>query len=297
MKIFAATYTPMKEDLSLNPEVIRPYSNYLEDRGVHGIFINGSTGDFTSLTLSERKVILEYWAKEKGDLILINHVGHLSLNAAKELAINSRGKADAIAAIAPFYFKPSNLQQLVQYCDEIASCVPEIPFFYYHLPALTQVDFNMIEFSRIASKRISNFGGIKFTQNDLVAFQEVNSNAGEKDIYFGVDEAFLPSLSVGAQGWVGSTFNHLMPLYEAIADNFYDGNFPEARSLQSLAIRFVETLGAPGGFNGGGKGFMKELGIDCGPSRFPHHTLNKEEILSIRQDFKKNGLSEYLVYS
>lgn len=294
MKIFAATYTPMKEDLSVNPDIIPAYSEYLKGNKIHGIFTNGSTGDFTSLTLAERMAMLDKWVEHKGDLVLINHVGHLSLKAATELARHSQGKADAIAAIAPFYFKPSNLDQLIQYCAEIALSAPNIPFYYYHLPALTQVDFNMKEFLNLAVERIPNFGGIKFTQNDLVAFQETNDDCGKTDIYFGVDEAFLPSLAVGAKGWVGSTFNHLTPLYEAIADNFYDGNLPVARQLQSMVLKFVKTLGANGGFNGGGKSFMREFGIDCGPSRFPHRTLEKEETRLALNEFNNCGLSKYL---
>lgn len=293
MKIFAATYTPMNKDYSVNPDIIPAYSQYLNGNRLYGIFINGSTGDFTSLTMTERMTMLDHWAEHKKDLVLINHVGHLSLKAAKELAGHSQNKADAIAAIAPFYFKPSSLSQLVQYCEEIASSAPNIPFYYYHLPALTQVDFNMKEFLAMAVERIPNFGGIKFTQNDLVAFQETNDDSGESDIYFGVDEAFLPSLASGAKGWVGSTFNHLIPLYEAIADNFYDGNLPEARELQSMVLKFVQTLGAHG-FNGGGKSFMQEFGIDCGPSRFPHKTLEKDDINQALKVFKKCGLTEYL---
>nr|WP_227009171.1 dihydrodipicolinate synthase family protein [Christiangramia fulva] len=294
MQIFAATYTPFKKDLSLNPEVVPDYGLYLQENKVHGIFINGSTGDFVSLSTDERMQLLEAWKEHKGALTLINHVGDTSLEEAKRLAFHSQGKADAIAAIAPFYFKPSSLDQLVKYCEEIAACAPDLPFYYYHLPALTGVNFNMVEFLKRASQCIENFAGIKFTENNLVSFQETNDQAGGKDIFFGVDEAFLPSLAAGAKGWVGSTFNHLMPLYQSIADQFYDTDLSQARELQSFVLKFVQILSRAGSFNGGGKSFMKSLGIDCGPSRFPHPTLTDKELQEVREEFGQLGISNFL---
>jgi len=297
MRIFAATYTPLHEDNTLNLDVIDTYANHLVENKVSGIFINGSTGDFASLTIPERKELLEAWAVKKKGLKLINHVGDISLKNAMDLAEHSKDKADAIAAIAPFYFKPSNLDQLIEYCSRIAACAPNLPFYFYHLPALTNVNFDMKEFLIKATEHIPNFQGIKFTQNDLVAFQEVNGSTTEKDIFFGVDEAFLPGLAVGAKGAVGSTFNHLMPLYLEIISAFKEADFQKAQKLQSMAVKFVKTLDKYGGFNGGGKSFMRALGVDCGPSRFPHATLNDQQIQEIRVTFSEIGLKEYLKFT
>lgn len=293
MKIFAATYTPFHSDLSLNLELIADYSSYLTYNKINGVFLNGSTGDFASLTTAERKNILEAWSPEKKGLTLINHVGDISLKNAMDLAKHSKGKADAIATIAPFYFKPGDINQLVEYCSKMAACAPELPFYFYHLPALTQVNLDMKIFLEQAIRQIPNFAGIKFTQNDLVAFQEVNARSQDKDIFFGVDEAFLPSLAAGAKGSVGSTFNHFTPLYRAITKHFANGNFQKAQKLQLMAINFVQALAKYGSFNGGGKSFMKTLGIDCGPSRFPHNTLTNQEIKQSTELFEKWGLSEY----
>lgn len=293
LKIFAATYAPFKTDLSLNLEVVGEYSNYLNQNKINGVFLNGSTGDFASLTIEERKNILEAWASEKKELSLINHVGDISLKNAMDLAEHSRGKADAIAAIAPFYFKPESVDQLVEYCQSIAQCTPETPFYFYHLPALTNVNLDMTIFLKKAIQKIPNFAGIKFTQNDLVSYQQTKAIAQDKDIFFGVDEAFLPSLAAGAKGWVGSTFNHLAPLYQTIIQEFDDGNFKKCQELQLLAINFIKTLASHGSFNGAGKSFMKTLGVDCGPSRFPHCTLQDQEIKQAVELFKSGELSDY----
>lgn len=292
--LFAATYAPMEKDFKLNLSIINDYADYLKTNKVAGVFTNGSTGDFASLDVAERKALVTEWAKNKSDdLYLINHVGHTSLKSAMELAEHAADKADAISAIAPFYFLPSNLEKLLEYCEKIAGKAPALPFYYYHLPALTGVNFSMLEFSKAVKKRIPNFAGIKFTENNIVEFKKLKAQESNLNIYFGVDEAFLPSLSVGADGWVGSTYNHLMPLYTEIHQAFVDRDLEKANKLQALAISFVETLGSFGGFNGTGKSFMRHLGIDCGPSRFPHVTLNSADLQKAVDIFHENGTSDY----
>lgn len=289
--LIAATYAPMKENGDLNPEKVEDYSQFISRNNINGVFINGSTGDFVSLSTAERKELLEAWNQYKsGDIRLINHVGHTSLREAVELAKHSKGKADAVSAIAPFYFGPASAEKLLEYCKAIAEAA-DLPFYYYHLPALTGVNFDMVRFSNMAKEQIPNFAGIKFTENNAVEFQKVNAAQPELDIFFGVDEAFITSLAVGAKGWVGSTYNHLAPLYQRIYKAFEKGDRAEANKLQSLAIFFVESLAAKGGFNGAGKSYMKLLGVDCGPSRYPHTTLSTEDLQDSKKIFDQKGLS------
>lgn len=289
--LFAATYAPMKEDLNLNVEVVASYGQFLKRNGVYGVFINGSTGDFVSLKTNERNELLEAWADQKKDgLYLINHVGSTSLKEAEELAAVSVGKADAVAAIAPFYFKPSSVDQLLEYCKSIAKKAGDLPFYYYHLPVLTGVNFPMAVFAQQAKKQIPNFAGIKFTENNLVEYHKTNLSHPDIDIFFGVDEAFYSSLGSLAKGWVGSTYNHISPLYHKIRTEFDNGNLEQALHLQDLAVKFVETLCSYGSFNGTGKSFMSALGVNCGPSRFPHPTLKHSETLTILESLENSGL-------
>ena len=290
--LIAATYAPMNQDGSLNTEIIKTYSNFLIRNNIKGVFMNGSTGDFASLTIDERKAITLAWSQTKtSDLYLIDHVGSPSLKVAKELATYAADKVDAIAVLAPYYFKLSNINKLVEYCKEIASCAPKLPFYYYHIPVLSGADFDMLKFLEIASQEVPNLAGIKFTNNNLIDYLHCkNYDNGKFNILFGFDEIFIASLPLGAQGWVGSTYNHLAPLYYKIKQLFEEGKMKDAAELQTKAIRFVEILNSKGGFNGVAKGFMKFLGVDCGPSRFPHTTLADEEYIEIKKELDKIGL-------
>ncbi|WP_299398882.1 dihydrodipicolinate synthase family protein [uncultured Gelidibacter sp.] len=294
--LIAATYAPMHQDGSLNTSVIKAYGEFLVKNKVAGIFMNGSTGDFVSLSTEERKEITSAWAKHKSsDLYLIDHVGDPSLKVAKDLATFAADKVDAIAVLAPYYFKLNSIDKLVHYCKEVAACAPNLPFYYYHIPVLSGANLNMAEFLKVASKEIPNLEGIKFTNNNLIDYLHCkNFEGGKYNILFGFDEIFLSSLPLGADGWVGSTYNHLAPAYYKIKSLFEEGKMAEAAALQTKAIRFVEILDGYGGFNGVAKGFMKTLGIDCGPSRFPHATLSDDVYVEIRAELERIGLLEHL---
>ena len=294
--LIAATYAPMHQDGSLNTGVIKAYGEFLVKNKVAGIFMNGSTGDFVSLSTAERKEITSAWAEHKSsDLYLIDHVGDPSLKVAKDLATFAADKVDAIAVLAPYYFKLNSIDKLVHYCKEVAACAPNLPFYYYHIPVLSGASLNMAEFLKVASKEIPNLEGIKFTNNNLIDYLHCkNFEGGKYNILFGFDEIFLSSLPLGADGWVGSTYNHLAPAYYKIKSLFEEGKMAEAAALQTKAIRFVEILDGYGGFNGVAKGFMKTLGIDCGPSRFPHTTLSDDVYVEIRAELERIGLLEHL---
>lgn len=294
--LIAATYAPMHQDGSLNTSVIKAYGEFLIKNKVAGIFMNGSTGDFVSLSTAERKEITSAWAQQKSaDLYLIDHVGDPSLEVSKDLATFAADKVDAIAVLAPFYFKLNSIEKLVHYCKEVAACAPNLPFYYYHIPVLSGANLNMVEFLKVASKEIPNLAGIKFTNNNLIDFLHCkNFEDGKYNILFGFDEIFLASLPLGADGWVGSTYNHLAPVYYKIKTLFEEGKMEEAAALQTKAIRFVEILDGYGGFNGVAKGFMKTLGIDCGPSRFPHTTVSDDVYTEIRAELDNLGLLEQL---
>ncbi len=293
--LVAATYAPMQPSGALNLSIVKEYSKFLKSNKVNGAFVNGSTGDFVSLSTLERKQLIEAWSHSKPeDFFLTNHVGHTNLREAKELAIHSENLVDAICALPPSYFKPKTLDSLVFYCSEIANCAPSIPFYYYHIPVLTGADFPMIDLLKKAAKIIPNFGGIKYSQYNPVDFSEcLHFNKASQNILFGVDEKLVSSLPLGATGWVGSTYNHLAPLYYEIISSYHNGNIEKANELQEKAVFFVETLDKIGGFNGAGKSFMRLFGLDLGPSRFPHNTMTNEQLNTAIQAFDQKEMLPY----
>jgi N-acetylneuraminate lyase len=297
--LIAATYTPLRENGALKTERVASYRAFLRQNGLAGAFVNGSTGDFVSLSTTERKELIEAWAEQRSEgFTLINHVGHTNLREARELAAHCAEKVDAISALAPFYFRLKRLEDLLSYCKEIASCAPDTPFYYYHIPVLSGADFQMADFLDLAHREIPTFAGIKYTQVNLPDYRRsLAFRGGKYRILFGVDEMLVDSLPLGASGWVGSTYNHLAPLYRELIARYGRGETESAHDLQRKAVTFVETLDGYCGFNGGGKSFMRWLGLDLGPVRFPHRALTTDQGEAAWLAFEELGLSPYLSQS
>ena len=293
--LIAAPYTPMHEDGSINLNPIEEYAHLLVSNGVSGAFICGTTGESMSLTIDERSQVAERWRSVIGEeLAVIIHVGHTCLADCKALAAHAQQiGARAIGAMAPFFFKPASLEDLVSFCAEVASAAPHLPFYYYHMPSMTGVDFRMADFLEMASDRIPSLGGIKYTYEDLMDFGRcVAFQDGKFNLLFGRDEILLTGLSLGAAGAVGSTYNFAAPIYHRIIRAFESGDHATARSEQVRAMEMAHLLGRFGGSTAG-KATMGMIGLDCGPARLPQRSLSDTECDSLRAELQRIGFFGY----
>ncbi len=169
----AAPFTPMHSTGSLNLSIIPDYYQMLKSNGVKGVLFCGSTGEGVSLTQSEKKAVASAWAEVAGndsDFMLMTLLGGTSIEDCKELALSMCQSIglDAISFTAPFYFKPADVKQLAKCCIEVASVVPDMPFYYYHIPILTGVNFQMIDLLKELLAKLPNFTGIKYTHEDFM---------------------------------------------------------------------------------------------------------------------------------
>ena len=218
--LIAAPFTPMRSDGQVNLDAIAPYARWLHRNGVVGAFICGTTGEGMSLTMDERRQVAERWvAAAPAGLRVIVHVGHNCLADCRTLAC---ARAVASARTASPAWRPSSSSRpewkdLVDWCEQVAAAAAELPFYYYHMPSMTGVSVKVSEFLRLASKRIPNLAGIKFTFEDLEDYERcLQFEGGRFDVLFGRDELLLSALDLGARGAVGSTYNFAAPLYQAI---------------------------------------------------------------------------------
>ena len=279
--LIAAAYPPLDNNGDLKLCAIASYAEFLVKNKVNGVFLNGSTGDFVAMTVEERKLIIEEWIRcRPKDFIIMAHVGDTNIRLCKEMAAHaSQHNVDAIASIAPYYYRPRNVADLVHVCKIIAADAPGIPYYYYHIPELAGSDFNMLEFMRMASTDIPTFNGLKYTQQNLMQFKGcLNYANGKYDILFGVDEILVSGLALGANGCVGSTYNHLTPLYLEIIEAFNSGELEKAHQLQFISMTFVNIL-SQYGFHRASKATLGMMGLDLGPIRLPHKPLTTEELI------------------
>lgn len=295
--LIAAPFTPMDSGGALALGAVEPYADLLVRSGVAGAFIGGTTGESLSLTVDERINLAERWLRAAPDgLKVIIHVGAENLGDAQQLARHAaEGGAFAVAAMPPTFFRPAGIDDLVAWCRRVADAADGLPFFYYHIPALTGVHVPMADFLPVAAARIPTLAGVKFTWEDLNDFGLAMDARGDRlDILHGRDETLLAGLALGARGAVGSTYNFAAPLYRRMVEAFDAGDLDRARDLQRTARQMIRILaGAAGGFLPAAKRVMAMVGVDCGPVRPPLRPLTPDEAEAVRRGLDALGFDAF----
>ena len=291
-----APFTPLKEDGSLNLDLIPQYADFYSRNGIDGTFVCGTSGEGYLLTMQERMKVAEKWIDNSPkDFKNIIHVGASNLIESQELASHANSCGSwGFGIMPPALFKPTNEEALVAYCSEIALVAPNLPFFYYHMPAFNGVYLSMVSFLKLASEKIPNLAGIKYTHEDLYEFNQcMLLENGKFEMLHGRDETLICGLALGAMGGVGGTYNHAMNLYIKIKEHFLTGEIDKARQLQNLSQDFINVLVKYGGNVTAGKRMMKFLGLDCGPNRLPVLSLTMDEERMMKDELTKIGFFEF----
>jgi N-acetylneuraminate lyase len=289
--LIPAPFTLMQYDGSLNTGSIKDYFNLLYRNGIRAVFICGTTGEGTSLSIPERKLLAEAWvdaAKGHKDFKIMAVVGGSSIVDCKELALHAKQVGlYGISMLSPHFYKPASVEMLASCCKEVASVVPDMPFYFYHIPVMTGVNFPMIELLKLIHDQIPNFAGIKYSHEDHMDLLScLHFENGHYDILWGRDENLLSGLALGIKSAIGSSYNYIAPLYQQLIEVFEQGDLQEARQLQQASIEIIRLLGLYGGVPTG-KAYMNLLGLNCGNCRLPLNRLTADEM----SDFKKRVLT------
>ena len=269
-------------------------AEFYKKNGVSGVFACGTTGEGSSLTMDEKKALFSEWAKQRSKgFSVIGFLGGTSVRDCSELARRAKEVGlDAVAMTAPYYQRPASVKDLAISLAEVASAVPDMPFYFYHIPVLTKVSFPMIRLLETVDGMIPNFAGIKYTDENMMDYHLCLEFKDRKyNIMWGRDEMFLETLAIGGETFVGSTYGYMAPLYHAIRERFKDGEVEEAAALQFEAVRLITLLDKYG--SGTGKAFMKAAGLDLGPCRRPLNTLEGESYEAFLQELPDTRFEEF----
>ena len=305
-----APFTPFNEDGSVNLAPIPQYAQMLQKNGLKGVFINGSSGEGYMLTVQERKQLAEAWmaavrtlpvAEEAAEgqpgisFKVIVHVGSCCVRDAQELARHAcEIGAWGIGAMAPPFPKIGRVEELVKYCEEIASAAPSLPFYFYHIPAFNGAFLPMVKLLEAVDGRIPNFAGIKYTFESIYEYNQCRLYGGGKfDMLHGQDETILPSLAMGgAQGGIGGTTNYNGRCLVGIIEAWKAGDLERARELQNFAQQVINVICHFRGNIVGGKRIMKLIGLDLGPNRTPFQNVTPDEESQLKRELEEIGFFE-----
>lgn len=291
-----APFTPFHADGSVNLEPIPAYADLLVRNGLKGVFINGSSGEGYMLTEEERMELAEAWmAAVPAGFKVIVHVGSTCVKSSRRLAEHAQKiGAWGIGAMAPPFPKIGRIEELVKYCEEIACGAPQLPFYFYHIPAFNNAYLSMYDFLQAVEERIPNFAGIKYTFESLYEYNRCRRyKNGKFDMLHGQDETILPCLAMGgAQGGIGGTTNYNGRALVGIIDAWNAGDLEKARELQNFSQDVIDVICHFRGNIVGGKRIMKLIGLDLGPNRTPFQNMTDDEELRMKQELEAIGFFE-----
>ena len=296
VRLIHAPFTPFhpKGDVKLEPS--GAYAAMLHKNGLKGVFINGSSGEGYMLTTEERMQLAEHWLSVvPAGFKVIVHVGSCCLRESRRLAEHAQAHgAWGIGSMAPPFPHIGRIEELVKYCEEIASAAPELPFYYYHIPAFNGVYLPMLELLKAVDGRIPNFAGIKYTFESLYEYNQCRLyKDGKYDMLHGQDETILPSLAQGgAQGGIGGTTNYNGRELVGIIEAWSRGDLATAREKQNFSQEVINVICRYRGNIVGGKRIMKLIGLDLGPNRIPFRNMTDEEELNMKAELEAIGFFE-----
>jgi N-acetylneuraminate lyase len=295
--LIAAPHTPCNADYSLNTEAVAKQARHLADTGAKGVFVGGTTGECHSYSTEERIRLFKAWGSEAkaNGLVNIAHIGHNNLPDAQALVAAAQASgANAIGAMAPTFFKPASVDELIDWFALLTEMAPELPFYFYDIPSMTGVSLNTADFLRRGRERIPSLVGVKFTNPDQELLKECMQVEGRSfDILFGTDEKLLEGLELGCRGAVGSSYNFAANIYHPILEAYKRGDRETANLWQARSIQTIDIIAAHG-YLPAAKAVMKMLGVACGPARPPLGNLTEVAKASLKNELEEIGFFDWV---
>lgn len=267
--ILAAVVTPLTADGSaVDAAGVRRQADHVIGGGVHGLVPGGSTGEFTTLTLAERKHVTELYVQAAdGRVPVIAGTGALSTADTVELSVHAqKAGAAAVMIVPPFYDAPT-FEELKAYYAAVADAT-DIPVMYYNIPSASGVRLTPGQLAELA--RETSVSSYKDTGGDFSWFTEVQERyAGDIASLNGWDTLTFAALASGAKAGVWGTAS-VVPrlcadLYEAVAVR---GDLAAGRELWSRIFpicQFLESHNYACGIKTG----LELVGAGAGPTRRP----------------------------
>ena len=195
----------------VNGEVdYRTYASLIEHQiknGSHGILVNGTTAEPSTLTIDERNKLISIAVEvANGKIPVIAGTGSQSIIETKILTNHAvKAGVDSLLIVTPYYVKPPQ-RGLIEYYLELTEKI-DIPWMIYHIPGRTAVNVTL-ETMKILTEKSANFVGMKHAVNDLGFVTECLSAFGpDFKIFVGLEELSFPMLSIGACGLMNAVGN------------------------------------------------------------------------------------------
>ncbi|EGD31166.1 dihydrodipicolinate synthase family protein [Streptococcus sanguinis] len=295
--VIPAFYACYDEAGEVSPERVRALTQYFIDKGVKGVYVNGSSGECIYLSVADRKLILENVMEvAKGKLTVIAHVACNNTKDSVELAKHAESLGvDAIAAIPPIYFRLPDYS-IAKYWNDMSAAAPNTDFVIYNIPQLSGTTLTPALYAEM--RKNPRVIGVKNSSMPTQDIQIFVAEGGEDHIVFnGPDEQFISGRVIGAKAGIGGTYAVMPDLFLKLNQLIIDKELDRAKELQH-AINSVIYKMVSGRANL--YAVMKEIlrlneDLDIGSVRAPLEPLSEGDyaiakeaaamIKQVREDF------------
>jgi 4-hydroxy-tetrahydrodipicolinate synthase len=274
---FPVLITPMDEFQEIDWQGVKQNVNYFIEQKVAGIIINGSTGEFVSLSKEERFNMVETVLKEVDGRIPVI-VGTAAETTKETIEYTKHAEAhgaDCALIINSYYCKPKE-EEIYFHFKEISNAV-NIPIMLYNNPFTSGVDMSTELMLRIG-KECENVTRIKESSGDIRKARDlVRQGEGAFQVFCGSEDLVMESYLVGASGWVSVAGNIVPGLVTKMYEHFQNGELEKAWEMNDAILPLCEFLEGSGKYVQIVKRSMELHGQVGGPSRYPRLGLTEEE--------------------
>ena len=230
--VIPAFYACYDEAGEVSPERVRALTQYFIDKGVKGVYVNGSSGECIYLSVADRKLILENVMEvAKGKLTVIAHVACNNTKDSVELAKHAESLGvDAIAAIPPIYFRLPDYS-IAKYWNDMSAAAPNTDFVIYNIPQLSGTTLTPALYAEM--RKNPRVIGVKNSSMPTQDIQIFVAEGGEDHIVFnGPDEQFISGRVIGAKAGIGGTYAVMPDLFLKLNQLIIDKELDRAKELQ-----------------------------------------------------------------
>jgi dihydrodipicolinate synthase/N-acetylneuraminate lyase len=268
--IFTPNIVPLTDDGQINEPELRRYFDWLIENDVHGLYPNGSTGEFLRFTAEERQRIVRIACEQAaGRVPVLAGAAEANVRETLKACDAYRGYgARAVAIVSPFYYRLGP-EAVYAYFAEIARESP-IDVTLYNIPMFASpIDVPTIrrlaELPRIVGIKDSS-GDVAFMLRMMAAVEPVRPDFA---FLTGWEAAMLPMLMIGCQGGTHATSGVVPEVTRLMYDWAQAERWEEARSLQFELTKLFDLMlngvDFPEGFRRG----VEARGFSVGASRQP----------------------------
>lgn len=286
--IIPAFYACYDEQGNVSPERVRALTQYFIDKGVKGVYVNGSSGECIYQGVEERKIIIEnVMAVAKGKLTVIDHVACNNTRDSAELARHAESVGvDAIASIPPIYFRLPEYS-IAAYWNTISQAAPNTDFIIYNIPQLAGTALTMSLFAEMMKN--PNVIGVKNSSmptQDIQMFKAAGTAAkGAFIVFNGPDEQFVAGRAIGADGGIGGTYAVMPELFLRLNELIVSGEREKATALQYDINEIIYKMcsGRANMYAVAKEMLRINAGLDIGGVRAPLENLRADDIAIARE--------------